>query len=166
MKREKKYKKNWGKLFQVRLSEEEYHSLKDFINRFGITHREFLFLVQTELREATVVRDGKFWRTNTEYAYSIAQETYRKPENIPEHCVLCFDKFRKGEVLHAHHYMGYAGDNATNVKFICKRCHGFCHRKECKDKTWEDITSLHTLWDGKNRNEEINNYFIDMESLK
>ncbi len=57
----KKYKKKPTKLFQVRMSEKEHKDLIDFINSFGITHREFLLSVQNELCKKKEIRSGKFY---------------------------------------------------------------------------------------------------------
>ena len=47
----KKYKKKPDSLFQVRMATKEYKALKETINKFGVTHRDFLLAVVNEVKD-------------------------------------------------------------------------------------------------------------------
>lgn len=149
----KRYKKDWGKLFQVRMSKEEYDELLEFIKKFKVTRREFLTTVVNELSECQIIRKGQFWSSKQSYAYSIGD--YGKDRK--ESCELCNDEYRyrnSDTQIIGHHYLGYDDENINNVKWLCRRCHGFVHRKEHKDKNWDRVIEAHSKWNGNSRYDE------------
>ena len=142
---------NYGKLtyktFQIRLSEEELKELTKFIKTFGVTRREFIIAVQKELEGYDMIKNGEF-HNKKDYAHRFGGSHYGKPK---EKCELCNDDYRyssSDSKLIGHHYLGYDGDNANKVKWLCRRCHGFCHRDINKDKSWEKIEENFKNWDG------------------
>lgn len=153
----KKYGKETYKTLQIRLSEKEYAEIISFIKGFKKTRREFILAVFNDLKNYKIIRNNGFWMNDKDFAYSEAREKYQK--EYPEHCVLCNDKYRKGnEILNGHHYKGYEGNNAFKVKYVCTRCHGFCHRKQNDYQPWELVVKNHKKWDGKTKIEVIEEY--------
>jgi hypothetical protein len=162
----KKYGKKWGKVYQVRLSEEEHAEMIDFIKRFNVTNREFILAVKNYLKDAYYLKNGWFYQSIRDYAYKHGE--YHK--NIKDNCELCNDKYRylnrTDTAIIGHHFNGYDEKNINNVKWLCRRCHGFVHRRENKDNDWDQIILSHKKWDGKNRDEEINEYLKNLEANK
>lgn len=118
----KKYKKNPSKIFQIRLSNEEYDQVKDFINRFGVTHREWILTVCNELSNATLIKDNQFWESWKSYAYS-NNDKWDKKITDDSVCEICGVDKKNCYQLERHHYLGYEGDNAFKVKILCRSCH-------------------------------------------
>lgn len=123
----KKYKKKPDKLFQVRLALKEHKEVTEFINKFGVTHREFMLAVVNELREATVVRENKFWTSNTQFAYhnSDRYDKQLTPDSVCEECGAGHPPHseRGMKQLERHHYLGYEGEGAFKVQILCRPCH-------------------------------------------
>lgn len=152
----KKYKKNPTKVLQIRLSEKEFDKITTFIDKFGVTRREFILTVLNELKHNNVIMHGNFYKSLKEYAYSNGK--YR--EEYPNQCSLCKDKYRYRSTdprILAHHHHGYDLENIDNVQWVCVRCHGFIHRKENADKSWEEIIELHKNYNGNTVAEDKDN---------
>jgi len=128
----KKYKKNNTQLLQIRLDDEEYKEIIKFIKSFGVTRREWILAVKSELRQRVVIRDGKFWESDTQYAQA-NQEKWDKKLTPEGRCEICgkLNEYKNGiSQLCRHHYLGYKGDNAFKVQLLCKQCHGKQHTKK------------------------------------
>lgn len=142
-----KYGKLTYKTFQIRMSDEELKDLTKFIKKFGITRREFILAAKRELSYYDMIKDGEFYNKK-DYAHRLGGAHYG---NRKDTCELCKDKYRESSSdtrIIGHHYLGYDGDNANKVKWLCRRCHGFCHRDINKDKSWEEIERNFYDWDG------------------
>jgi hypothetical protein len=122
----KKYKKKPSKLLQIRLSENEFGEIVEFIKKFDVTHREWILAVKNELADSKVLRENKFWKSNTEFAYANSHR-YDKKVTEDSKCEECGEPYSvdyKGYAqLERHHYLGYEGDNAFKVQILCKKCH-------------------------------------------
>ena len=136
-----KSEKYSGKLLQVRLAEDEYKEVNEFIKKFKKTKREWILAVINELRNMTTLRDNLFWESGQQYAYSNRHKYDNKLcENSK--CELCGAK--KTEYVASmvcHHHDGYEGNNALKVHIICNKCHGRMHSKDYRDLPWDEVIS-------------------------
>lgn len=150
----KQYKKYPGKLLQIRLSEKEYDQVISFIKTFGVTRREFILAVLNELKHNKVIKNGYFFESLRQYAYNFGEYRSKKKDM----CELCDDRYRYKSSDHdiiGHHYLGYEEENINKVKWLCRRCHGFVHRRVCEKMNWEEIEDHHKFWDGRTAEEEM-----------
>lgn len=150
MKKYKKTKSKKGKLLQVRLSDKEYEQVKEFINKFETTHREWLLATVNHLREATLLVNGLFYENWKDHAYSNS-DRWNKSLNEDSVCEECGKKMSYDERGHSelqrHHYLGYVGDNGLKVQILCRKCHG--PKKKSIDKIDCDICKNTRVYDGK-----------------
>lgn len=150
----KKYKKNWGSTYQVRFSKKEKREFLAWINRFDSTHREVLLTVMNVLGNETLIKNGEFYTSLKQYAHFHGE--YKS--NNPDKCELCEDEYRyksNDSRIFGHHHNGYDDENIDNVKWVCRRCHGFLHRDVNNNKEWNDIIEVHKKWDGKTADEQF-----------
>lgn len=142
MKKYRKKENTKSKLLQIRLSEKEHKQISEFINRFGVTQREWLLAVYEDLREANLLINGEFYSDWQSYAYSNSDKWDKKitQESICEECRVGYFKEGKKEheyhQLERHHYLGYIGENAFKVQILCRKCHA--RKPKCIDKK-EDL---------------------------
>jgi hypothetical protein len=134
----KKYNKNWGKVFQVRLSKQEYKRLKNFIKKFGVTHREFINTTYNELKGYKIIKDGFFWGSWKEYVYCHSEKWDKKIDENSK-CEICGRGYVEhppedyNKKLERHHHDGYEEENGFKTHIVCRRCHNLCRRKEYKE---------------------------------
>ena len=144
----KQYKRKPTKLLQIRMSEEEYKEITDFIKKFGVTQRMFILAAKNELEGYNIIKNGVFYGSHKSYAYSFRDEWDKKIDRNSE-CELCGQGYyeygySKGhddysKTLLRHHHDGYEGENAYKTHILCRKCHGICHRKENACRTFDDI---------------------------
>jgi len=135
----KKYKKKPSKLLQIRLSEKEYDKTIEFINKFGVTHREWLSAVLDDLKEANLLIGGQFYTDWKSYAYWNRDKWDKTitDESVCEECGAGRPKdYNISKQLERHHYAGYIGENAFKVQILCRPCHS--KKPKCFDKK-EDL---------------------------
>jgi len=135
----KKYRKLPTKLLQVRLSKKEYDVVTEFIKRFGITKREWLTTAINQLQFYYIIRDGKFWTSDKEYAYEF-NDKWDKQLNENSVCEVCNKRFPEGQHGHGlqrHHHDGYEGENAFKVHIVCCKHHGEAHKAMRVGIPWE-----------------------------
>lgn len=129
----KKYKKSPTKLLQIRLSEKEQKEVLEFMNKFGVSHREFILSVVNELREDKVIRENRFWLSDMYFAHANAHR-YDKQFDEDSKCEECGaghpkEQEKMQKQLERHHYLGYEGENAFRVKILCRPCHNKVKKK-------------------------------------
>lgn len=84
MKKYKKKSNKKGKLLQIRLSEEEYKMVVGFINKFNVTHREWILTAVNELWNYNIIRGGSFWYSDSDFAHASADRYDKKITNLPQ----------------------------------------------------------------------------------
>lgn len=84
MKKYKKKSNKKGKLLQIRLSEEEYKMVVGFINKFNVTHREWILTSVNELWNYNIIRGGSFWYSDSDFAHANADRYDKKITNLPQ----------------------------------------------------------------------------------
>ena len=85
MKKYKKKSNKKGKLLQIRLSEEEYKMVVGFINKFNVTHREWILTSVNELWNYNIIRGGSFWYSDSDFAHANAdRKVYRSLPQVME----------------------------------------------------------------------------------
>jgi hypothetical protein len=136
-KKKEKGKKAKTKLLQIRLSENEHKKVIEFIEKFGVTQREWLLAVLDDLREANLLIKGQFYTDWKSYAYLNTDKWDKqlKEDSKCEECGATYDRAKDWEnrgtkQLERHHYLGYEGDNAFKVKILCRPCHWKTFKKE------------------------------------
>jgi len=133
----KKYKKNPTKILQIRLSNKEYEEVKRFINKFGVTHREWLLTVCNQLSDETLIKDNLFWQDWKNYAYC-NNDKWDKKIYDDSVCEICGVDKNNCFQLERHHYLGYEGENAFKVKILCRACHVKEATRERQEKKIKD----------------------------
>lgn len=126
MKKYRKKSNKKGKLLQIRLSEEEYKMVVGFINKFNVTHREWILTSVNELWNYNIIRGGSFWYSDSDFAHANADRYDKKitKDSVCEECGRGYYTDNRGHsLLQRHHYLGYKGDNAFKVKILCQSCH-------------------------------------------
>lgn len=147
MKQNKKYP---TKLLQIRLSEKELVEINDFVKKFGVTKRAFILAVMNELKIMNVIRNNQFYESDQQFAH--CNPVWRAKS--PNKCELCNDEYRHKSCdnrIVGHHFNGYKGKNSKIVKYLCRRCHGFAHRKDNYGNEWSVIVERHKKWDGRTK---------------
>ena len=84
MKKYKKKSNKKGKLLQIRLSEEEYKMVVGFINKFSVTHREWILTSVNELWNYNIIRGGSFWYSDSDYESYLESKKKQKKETLEE----------------------------------------------------------------------------------
>lgn len=140
-KKKEKGKKAKTKLLQIRLPEEEHKEVIEFVERFGVTQREWILAVVNSLRENKVIRENYFWESDTQFAYCNNDRWDKQltKDSKCEECGATFDRIkdwdkRGTKQLERHHYLGYEGKNAFKVQILCRPCH-WKKPKDYKKKT-------------------------------
>lgn len=120
------------------------------LNNFGVSEEEFIDAIITEITagEYKVIRDGFFWESDQEYAYS-NPDRWDKKIDEKSTCEVCgtgyydYNRMQGREdyrkALLRHHHDGYAGENAFKTHIVCRKCHGYCHRKENIKLDFEEV---------------------------
>jgi len=131
----KKYKKKEKKgkaktkLLQIRLSDKEFSDVVEFIQKFGVTHREWILSVRNYLREHNLLINGNFYYSWKDYAYTHSDKWDKEitTESVCEECGVDYYKENRKKYefhqLERHHYAGYVGENAFKVQILCRKCH-------------------------------------------
>ncbi len=130
-KKKEKGKKAKTKLLQIRLSENEHKRVIEFIEKFGVTQREWLLAVLgvEEIRNANFILNGNFYISWKDYAYCHRDKWDKKitEDSVCEECGVGYWKENKKKYeyhqLERHHYAGYIGENAFKVQILCRKCH-------------------------------------------